>query len=305
MEQNKLKQFMINLIIISVITCCGYFLYQSVFQPQIKPSTEQYTTSRKTSCMSDLQERVATLFIRESIAAAILISEMDLISYYIQKTDVNISEPTREILKNCLAHLKSCQLHLKAINMDKIQQLKKTAFAKRCVSINSSQVCLVDPVEIFQWICTEKQQLYNQYLKKTYVHQSVELSDWHNFLIYYTHLRLAHLMNQPISIEPPVISAHPIARQLIEIFKQKYYFQDLDIFLQHNGFRNLPQIRGWIFTAIYFDYVSMAYVNGYINMALRDFLMDIENEPLMINAFPEITPLKNYLILLQRYKLIK
>jgi len=296
---------MINLIIISVIGGCGYFLYQSIFKPQIKPSTEQFTTSIKTTCMSDIQERIATLFIRESIAAAILISEMDLISFYIQKTDIDISDSSRKILKSCLTHLKSCQMHLKANNMNNIQQLKKTAFAKKCVSINSSQVCLVDPVETFQWICTEKQQLYNQYLKKAYVHQIDELSDWHNFLIFYTHLRLAHLMNQPVSIEPPVIYAHPVARQLIEIFKQKYYFQDLDIFLQHNGFRNMPQNRGWIFTAIYFDYVYKAYVHGYINMALRDFLMDIENEPRMINAFPEITPLKNYLILLQRYKLTK
>ena len=306
MKPKKTKQFLLNLIIIFVLTGCCYFFYQSLFHSQTKPSKEQLPVVSKevSSYMTDIQETIAKLFICESIVAALLISELDLISYYIQNTDLNISNSSRKTLQNCLTHLKLCQMHLKTKNVKKNKTLEQTAFGKQFVSINNSQIYFVDPGKNIQWICTEINQLKNKYTKEAYVAQKDALAEWHNFLIFYTHIRIARLLEQPVSIEPPVISTHPIARQLIEILKQKNYFQGLDIFLQQNGFRNDPNIRGWIFTAIYFDYLHMAYVNGYINMALREFLMVIEDEGLMKEAFPEITPLKNYLILLQRYKII-
>jgi len=283
----------------------GYKIYQLCFLKPVTPTVEQQTKiSTKGSIHLDLPEDIATLLIHNSIVSALLVAEIDLISYYIQLTELDISESDRQTLSKCLTHLQLCRNLLKNMNVETFQQLNQTAFNRTCITINKSPVCFVDPINTIHMIQTKKEGLRNERLTIQYLSQDDARVDWHNFLIYYKQLRVSRLLDQPVSIKPPVISSHQMARELIGIFKQDQYFQDLDIYLQHNGFRTSPAIRGWIFTVIYFDYVCQAYANGYINMALYDFLMDIEHETKMVKLFPEIIPLKNNLILLHRYKLI-
>ena len=169
--------------------------------------------------------------------------------------------------------------------------------SKQCMTINESQVCFIDPGIKIQKIQKEWPLIENVIKKYSYAS-----NDWHNFIVFYMKMRLSHL-NQTEPAEPPDIQQHPVAKRLVNIFRQKDSFQGIDEYLQENGFRKNPESRGWIFTTIYFDYVRQAYNNGYINMALREFLEGISRE--MHTEIPEIAAQKNYLILLQRYKLIK
>jgi len=278
---------------------------QTMEDPENKKTVNQISEPINT-LQTDLDESIATLMITESITESLLLTEIDLLSFYIQSTDLTDQSLTQ--LKEYLNHLQLCMQLLKSINDPVLSKhnIKKTAFEKTCISINDSLVCFVDPVQEVQWLNIEKNRLkQNPKYNKIYTTQNGKPADWNNFLIFYQHLRLSQILNQTVSLQPPIIKDHMLAHMMIDIFQQQQYFQELDRFLQHYGFRKTPKMRGWIYTTIYFDYVCKAYENGYINMALREFIIDIESEPRIISTFPNITPLKNYLILLQRYKLIK
>jgi len=310
MQKKIIFKILLNIFMILLILGGIYqFLFMTKFtqtkeyNANIEP--EKIIIESIKSLHSDLSEAIATLMITESITASLLLSEMDLLSLYVQSTELALSVQSRIQLKECLNHLQLCQQLLSSKNISD-SKLKKTAFKKICVSINDSLVCFVDPLQKIQWLNLEKKRFKNDPIfNEIYTTQKGKLADWHNFLIFYQRVRLSQLLNQPVTFQPPIIKDHMLAHMMIDVFQQQQYFQDLDKFLQQYGFRKTPKERGWIYTTIYFDYVCKAYENGYINMALREFILDIESEPTIINAFPNITPLKNYLILLQRYKLIK
>jgi len=310
MQKKRILKLLLNLLMILLIMGGIYqyliktkFLQMMEEQANIEP--EKPISESTKSLHTDLTKSIATLMIIESISASLLLSEMDLLSFYSQSTDLAMSDQSRIQLKECLNHLQLCQQLLSSMNVSD-QKLEKTAFERICVSINDSLVCFVDPLQKIQWLNIEKKRLkQSSIFNEIYTTKKGKLADWHNFLIFYQHVRLSQLLNRPVTPQPPIINDHTLAQMMIDIFQQQQYFQDLDKFLQQYGFRKRPNERGWIYTTIYFDYVCKAYENGYINMALREFILDIESEPKTIKAFPNITPLKNYLILLQRYKLIK
>jgi len=300
-----IKYFLFTVCFVFIVYySCQWFPYDdppSVTKSMQAPKNANDTV---TQFQIDLQKPLATLLIKESIAFSLILSENDLLSFYIQSSNVDISDASKQLLNTCLNQVKRCYQLLSG-NQSLEDEIRNHLFETKDIPVNDSSVSVVDPGKISLQIFNEKKHVTEHVPFHSYVFSTGKPADWHNFLIFYTKVRQMSLAPVSIPVEPPVISAHQTAQKLVSIFQQTNYFHELDKFLQQYGFRNSPDLRGWIFTAIYFDYLRRSYENGYINMVLRDFLFDIEDEKEMILDFPEITPLKNYLILLQRYKLIK
>jgi len=256
----------------------------------------------------DLQKPVANFLIQYSIANALTMAEKDLISFYIKSQQFDISNEYRLILKPFLSRLKIYFRQLSTI--DKPMTIENhTELKQICFPINESNVCFAESGRLIQQLFNQKETVLNKLKNPHYLSQDNETTDkqkakidWHNFLLYYQHVQISRILNRTPG-SAPNITVHPLGKKLVAIYQKSSCFKEIDRYIQQFGFRKNPKYRGRIFTAIYFDYVCKAYQNGYINMALREFLMDINGQ--MAREYPEITFLKNSLILLQRYKLIK
>jgi hypothetical protein len=252
--------------------------------------------NNETSRLLDIPETIARVLIQISIAENVMQAEHDLVSHYLGADEVDISDQSRHQLKK-LDKILSQFKGKSFLNLPEKQDVPPTV----CLTINESSVCFMNPGHLIhkcQQKWPELSKTIQQYAYKA--DNSVE-TEWHNFIVFYMRMRLNHIQNKG-SISTPVVKKHSVAKRLTVIFNHADPFQDLDAYLQEYGFRKDPVLRGWIFTAIYFDYVRLAYKNGYINMALREFLEGVTSQ---LTDIPEIVVQKNILILLQRYKLIK
>jgi len=266
----------------------------------IKKNQQQKIQSLDTeTLLTDLPENIGRFFMCTSIASNLIQAEQDLLSFYRNSDEVIQTQDSFNQLIKIHDHLFKFQSKISSLI-----DIDITAYhhdePKICITPNDSLVCFMYPDFIIQKIQRDWQNISRTIKGFSYV--SKEESDWHNFLVFYMKMRL-HLLNSAFKYNPPSIYSHPEAKLLLKIFKHTEPFQGMDNYLQENGFRKRPEYRGWIFTAIYFEYVRIAYNKGYINMALRQFLGDYAREK--GNEIPEIITQNNCLILLQRYKLIK
>ena len=279
--------------ILLILSACQ----QSNDNKTVHNSQTDNTMIKSTEFLSDIPENIARVLIKISILTNIIQTGSALTSHYI------VSAEDLEIPAPSLHQLQIINKRL-SYYYDRIHSLLTMAVPQypednptRCTTIKSSPVCFIEPGHLLQNIQQQWPLIESSIYDLTY-----SSDDWHNFIVFYLKMRLAHIKNsEPVA--PPNIKTHPVAMRLTAIFKHADSFQHLDRYLQENGFRKDPVLRGWIFTTIYFDYVRQAFNKGYINMALREFLEGITRE--MCNEIPEIAAQKNYLVLLQRYKLIK
>jgi len=250
-----------------------------------------------TSHLLDIPETIGRALIQISIAENVMQAEHDLVSHYLGADEVDISDQSRHQLKK----LKKTLSQFKDKSILTRSVLKKDVPPTNCLTINESSVCFMNPGHLIHKCQQKWPELSKTIQQYAYKADNTVETEWHNFIVFYMRMRLNHIQNKG-SISPPVVKKHPVAKRLTVIFNHADPFQDLDAYLQEYGFRKDLVLRGWIFTAIYFDYVQLAYKNGYINMALREFLEGVTSQ---LTDIPEIVVQKNILILLQRYKLIK
>ncbi|CAN2039754.1 exported hypothetical protein [Candidatus Magnetomoraceae bacterium gMMP-15] len=253
--------------------------------------------------LKDIPKSISNMLIYESLIETISRAEIDLISFYLKKYD-NKKFPQKErkiaerYISYCHQALKflDCYQVFKFLNckIKNTSQISNENAAK--IKIDKYEVLLYDPRKIF----IQMNALNKTAIKDCEKMMIIKGNQWNNFLVFYVrNVRKCSLIKET-AWKQKLTGGHPRILLLFEIFNQKDYFSALDSYIQQYGFR---KARGEIWTAIYFDYVLSAYFKGYINMALREFLENMVESDM--KQFDYIKYLRNYLILLQREKIIR
>ena len=300
------KKFFIIILLLSgvaviIVWSTGQFTVnqqtKKIFENSEQNNHEKLDASQKNSkrlTLNDLPADVANFFIYESVLKCLSMSEMELLKYLLNKYDNNLTAEDKNLLKQ---YIRFCSKALTLFNKKDLSVKVSSGVSSESFKIGDDAITLYDPRHIVMKINQIK-------LDQTFFcNQFKQIPDnhWHNFLVYYMcNIRLHKQFHTYIDIKS---IHHPIKRQFFSIFTQKDYYVSLDRFLQQFGFRKDTASRGEFWTVLYFDYLYRAFEKGYVNMVLRQFLEGLDS--LVNNRFPEVKYLRNYLIIMQREKLIQ
>ena len=276
----------------------------TAIEPSVKKgsaSTEKQLNHKSlpSKTLKDIPPEIADVLINKSVIICMAKSEMILLHYYAKKYNKTIF-PTKD-RETAKKYIRYCSDTLTI--MDQQQEMKqylKYLNQKPSDNLHIGEHTLIvyDPRHIYAKV--NRQELLT---KRCRIYQTIADNQWHNFLIYYMcQLRQGKDIDLNAYCNLDQVT-HSIQKQFYSIFNRNDYFVELDRFLQQFGFRKNPKSRGEFWTVLYFDYLVQAFDKGHINMVLREFLEGMDSS--LKQRFPEVKYLRNYLILLQREKLIQ